>query len=118
MSHPPKRHPLGRKTLCFLCCLLAAPLATRLIPGISADSIYTALIAGAALGVAYLLIRPILRLLTLPIGCLTLGLFGWVIDTALILALPFVRAGFEVSGVIPAFLVALLVNVLCMIVDH
>ena len=110
-----KKPQFSRNTLTFLCCLLAMPTATYLIPGIAADTIETAILAGAVLGGCYLLVRPILRVLTLPIGCLTLGLTNLLIDVALIEALPKVFPGFTVSGFQAALLSALLVNGVCMI---
>jgi len=108
---------MGRRTLTFLCCLIVIPVCTQLglIPGLATDSIQTALLAGALLGLGYLLARPLLRLLTLPIGCVTLGLFTFVIDAALVLALSNVLSGFTVDGFLPALLTALLVDVLCLI---
>ncbi len=106
---------MNRKGIGFLCCLLAMPLCAQMLPGIQAQPMSAAVLAGAALGVVYLIIRPILRLLTLPIGCLTLGLFYFVIDCALILALDAWVPGFSVEGLEWAALAALLVDGMCLI---
>lgn len=103
------------KWLGFLSCLLSIPLCARLLDGISADSMRDALLAGTVLGLAYLLVRPLLRLLTFPIGCLTLGLSGFLIDCGLILCLARYVPGFHVAGPEWAALAALLVNVLCLV---
>lgn len=112
-----KKPKMGRRTLTFCCCMLAIPTCTELglIPGLHADSMQTAMLAGALLGLCYLLIRPIMRLLTMPIGCLTLGLFTFIIDAALIMALPYVIPGFVLDGFSAALLAALLVDGLCML---
>ncbi len=110
-----RRPTMGRRTLGFLCCVLAMPTCTQLLPGIRADKLETALLAGVLLGFVYLLLRPALRILTLPIGCLTMGLFNFVLDAALILLLPQVFPGFQVDGFAPALLAALLVDGLCMV---
>ena len=58
-----------------------------------------------------MILRPILRLITLPLGCLTFGLSGTVIDVALIyLSGSFVR-GFEVPSLLYALLSAVMINV-------
>ena len=104
----------------FLCCLLAVPTVLTLMDGegfeLTRESLLAlrpALIVGAALGVLHVLLRPILRLITAPLGCLTFGLFGMVIDVGLIyLAARFVE-GFEVPGLLYAVLTALVINVIC-----
>ena len=106
---------LSRRALTFWCCVLAVPTLTRLTDGIRCDSLYLAFAAGAALGVVYLLVRPILRILTLPIGCLTLGLFGYGIDAALIYALGEYLPGFHVASLESALLAAVFLSAVQMI---
>jgi len=100
---------LSRTSVTFWCCVLAVPTLTKLTDGIKCDSLYLALIAGAALGVVYLLIRPVLRILTLPIGCLTLGLFGFVLDAGLIYLMGQYLPGFHVASFEWALLAALFI---------
>ncbi|MEG0146211.1 MAG: phage holin family protein [Clostridia bacterium] len=104
-----------RKGLAFLSCLVTVPLSVKMLDGVTATPLRAAVLAGALLGVAYLLIRPVLRLLTFPVGCLTLGLSGFLIDCALIMALPRFVPGFAVAGFEWAALCALLVNGVCLI---
>lgn len=111
-----KKPRMGRRTLTFLCCVLAVPTCVKLFhPFMRSNSLQTSLLAGALLGAAYLLVRPILKLLTLPIGCLTLGLFSFFIDATLIMALPYVFPGFVVESYLWALLAALLVDGVCLI---
>lgn len=112
-----------RGVVCFWACVVAAPLCgylatvpafARVFGGIHAYSMWHAVITGVVLGLAYMLIRPILRILTLPIGCLTLGLFGIVIDTVLVLAISSIRVmGFSVTSPFSALVVALVCNAMC-----
>ncbi len=107
----------SRSWLVFVCCLLALPTSVYLLEGgISAVSPQHALLAGALLGVAHVVLRPVLRLISLPLGCLTLGLFGFVIDVALIYGCDYLVEGFEVLSFPYAMIVALFVNVMCLIV--
>lgn len=106
----------GRTFITFLCCVLAMPTCTYILPGISAAEPVQAVTAGVLLGVAYLVLRPVMRLVTLPLGCLTFGLFNLVIDVGLIyLSASFIE-GFTVAGFLPALLAAILVNAICAVV--
>ena len=62
----------------------------------------TALIAALVLGLINTLIRPILVLLTLPVTVLTLGLFIFIINGLLFLAVANLVGGFHVAGFWPA----------------
>lgn len=101
MSHP---------SVTFWCCVLAVPTLTKLTDGIKCDSLYLAVLAGAALGVVYLVLRPVLRILTLPIGCLTLGLFGFALDAGLIYLMGQYLPGFHVASLEWALLAALFIS--------
>jgi len=57
------------------------------------------LVTVAALGIANAVLRPLLRLLTLPLTCLTLGLFSFVLNAALFwLSCQIVPDKFHVAG--------------------
>ena len=111
--------------LVFLCCVLAVPTCGVLVGDLVLPGPWTEatlsllrpwLTVGVLLGAAHLLVRPILRLLSAPIGCLTLGLFGLVIDVALIYVCAHFVEGFAVSGLLYAVLTAILINTICAIV--
>ena len=103
--------------LIFLCCVLAVPTVGVLMglvpPDVKLEAAKPALLVGALLGVAHLVLRPVLRLLSAPLGCLTLGLFGLVIDVGLIYACGHMVKGFTVPGPLYAVLTAMLINVIC-----
>jgi len=80
--------------------LLALPY---LLPSVQVDSIYTALVAAALLGLVNTLIRPLLVLLTLPATVLTLGLFIFVINGLLFWFVASFVKGFSVEGFWSAF---------------
>jgi putative membrane protein len=69
-----------------------------LVPAVQISSFGSALIAALVLGLVNTLIRPILVLLTLPVTILTLGLFVFVINGALFLAVANILEGFQVAG--------------------
>jgi putative membrane protein len=69
-----------------------------LIPSVQVAGFGSALIAALFLGLVNTMIRPVLVLLTLPVSILTLGLFIFVINGLLFLAVGSILRGFEVYG--------------------
>ena len=112
-----KKQPGSRWLLIFLCCMLAVPTVGVLMglvpPDVTPQALRPALLVGALLGACHLLLRPVLRVLFAPVGCLTLGLFGLVIDIALIYFSASFVEGFHVPGFPYALLTALLINAIC-----
>ena len=111
-----KKHG-SRWSIIFLCCLLAVP-TVGVIMGLyganpSLEQLKPALLVGAVLGVLHILLRPALRLISAPLGCLTLGLFGMVIDVGLLYASASLVEGFEIPGPLYAVLTAVTVNIIC-----
>ena len=107
----------NRPLLILLTCTLAVPTVAELMGVYPADAslqaLRPALAVGVALGAAHLLLRPVLRVLFAPVGCLTLGLFGLVIDVGLIYAAAALVEGFAVPGISYALVCALLINAIC-----
>lgn len=87
---------------------LAILVVATLVPGFSVNSFTTALIVALFLGILNALIKPILIILTLPINILTLGLFTFIINAALIWMVAQIVKGFTLSGFAPALIAALL----------
>ena len=75
-------------------------------------SVYMSVFLGMVLGVFFLLVRPVVKLLTLPVGCLTLGLFSIVIDTAAIFIMSQYIPGFKLDGPEWALAIAAILTVL------
>jgi putative membrane protein len=83
-----------------------------LIPSVSVDSFYTALVTALLLAVVNTIIRPLLVLVTLPINILTLGLFTFVINALLFWFVASFVQGFHVAGFWSAFWGALAYSVI------
>lgn len=69
------------------------------------------ILTGLALGVVNAIVKPILVMVSLPITCLTLGLFIFVINALMLLlvsAIPFL--GFVVNGFIVALAASILIS--------
>ena len=69
-----------------------------------------AVIVAFVLGVVNFFIRPILTILTLPITILTLGLFLFVINGAMILIVDGLLDGFSVAGLSWAILLSVILG--------
>jgi putative membrane protein len=78
-----------------------------LVPDIHVSGLSIALVAAVVIGLANMLIKPILLILTLPVTIITLGLFIFVINGILFWATGHFLQGFEVktlmAGIIGAF---------------
>ena len=111
-----------RRTLVFLTCLLAVPTVSHLIYGApdmsDIEMMKPYLMVGAVLGVLHLTVRPLLRLISAPLGCLTLGLSGTAIDVALIYLSARVMADFPAPEFLYAILTALLINAISAVVHR
>lgn len=83
-------------------------LVSLAIPGIHVASVWSALIAALVLGILNVLIKPILKLLTLPITILTLGLFSFVINGLMLWLTSTIVQGFAVASFSDAVLGAIL----------
>jgi putative membrane protein len=87
---------------------LTLMLIAYYLPGFRVSSFYAALIAALVLGLLNAIIRPIITILTLPVTILTLGLFTFVVNAAMIWITSTIVKGFEVQGFWPAFWGALI----------
>lgn len=68
------------------------------------------LIAGAVLWLVNLIVRPLLVLITIPVNIMTLGLFGLVINTWMVMLVAKIVDDFSIGGFWTSFGLALLVS--------
>ncbi|MBX4215443.1 phage holin family protein [Candidatus Parcubacteria bacterium] len=87
--------------------LFAAPY---LIPGIAIANFYTALVASFVLGLLNITVRPVLKLLALPLNLITFGLFTLVINAGIFWFLSTIVKGLDIDGFMAAFLGSLFVS--------
>ncbi len=87
-------------------------LAAYYLPGVTVDSLWTALVVAIVLGIVNILIRPIFVLITLPLTILTLGLFSFIINAIMIWLVAALVPGFALSGFFAALLLALVLAIL------
>ncbi|MDE1874872.1 MAG: phage holin family protein [Patescibacteria group bacterium] len=83
----------------------------HIVSGIVVSGFYPALIAAVIFAILNLTIKPILKLITLPINILTLGLFGLVINSLLLWFVATFVNGFTIASFSAAFLGALIIAI-------
>ena len=86
-------------------------LAARIVPGVEIAATNTLLLAAVLLGVVNAVVRPVVVLLTLPITVLTLGLFLWVVNAAMLGIVAWLLSGFQIAGLFSALLASAIVSI-------
>jgi len=89
---------------------LAVLVIAKILPGVQVDDYGTAIWVAVVIGLLFMILKPILVILTLPVTILTLGLFLFVINAALILMADSWVDGFGVSGFWTAMLFSILLS--------
>lgn len=92
---------------------LAIYITAQVLPEVQLDGVQAALIVALVLGLINTIIKPILVFLTLPISIITLGLFTFIINAAMILLASYLVTGFTV----PTFFSALVFSIILSIVS-
>jgi putative membrane protein len=84
-------------------------VATQWVPGVHIDTTATLVIAAILLGVVNAIVKPVAFVLTLPITLLTLGLFLFVLNAAMVALVAWMLPGFHLDGFKAALLTAIVV---------
>lgn len=85
-------------------------IAVRYIPLVELEgTMLTLVYAGILLGLINAVIKPILKLITLPLRLLTLGLFGLVINIFMVWVVDIVFVELIITGLMPLFWTTLVV---------
>jgi putative membrane protein len=106
-----------RLIVVWLVNTLALLAVAYLMTSVTVQSFGAALIGALVLGLANAVVRPILVLLTLPVTVLTLGLFIFVINGVVFLGATKLVPGFDVAGLWPAILAAILYSIISFILS-
>jgi putative membrane protein len=91
---------------------LAVLASSYAVPGIEVSSVVTALIVAAVLAFINLIVKPIVKILTLPLNILTLGLFSLILNGLFFWFVASLIAGFSVATFKAALIGALIVSIL------
>ncbi len=100
---------ISRIVVLWLAIVARLWLASRAIPGVRFSS-PLALWGGAlVLGVLDVTAGPVLLIATFPFTVITLGLFVFVVNAAVVMLAAKLVPGFDLDGVLPAFYTGLIV---------
>lgn len=107
-----RRRPLLYLVTNWFISALSLVIVAHLISGFVVRSFGTALLASLVIGFINATIGVVLKILTLPLTVLTLGLFLFVVNALMLLLASAIVPGFRIEGFLPAFLGAIIVAVL------
>jgi putative membrane protein len=99
-----------RLLLNWVLSALAVWIVSHVVPGISVSGPMAALIAALAIGFINATVGALLKILTFPLTLLTLGLFWFVINAAMLKLASVLVPGFEVHGFFAAFVGAVVLS--------
>jgi putative membrane protein len=92
-------------------------LIARFVPGFQIHSLGSALLAVVIIGIVNATLGLLLKIITLPLSAITHGLFVFVVDAFVIRLSSALVPGFAVTGFEPAFIAALILAVIQMLLD-
>lgn len=101
----------------FLGSALALLITANVVTGVTILDFKALIVATIIVGLINTFIRPILRLLSLPITLVTFGLFAIVINAITFSIAAFFAPGFEIDGLIPALMGAIVLSIVSTIID-
>lgn len=101
-----------RLILRILLSALAVVILSKVLPHVSVDNYFTAIVVAIVLSLLNFLVKPILVILTLPVTIVTFGLFLLIINAVIILLADSLIDGFIVDGIGWALLFSLLLSFL------
>lgn len=89
---------------------LAALYTVAYLELVKIENLKSAILAILILGLFNTFLRPILKILTLPLNILSFGLFSFIINAFLLLLTAYFVEGFEISGIRDALIASLLLS--------
>lgn len=95
----------------FLGCVLTVPLAAYLLPGVSVTSFGAAVLAGVVLGICWMVLRPVLKVLSFPVNFLTLGIFGFIVDGIVVSLAAWLSPGLSINNFWWGLLIVILLGI-------
>jgi putative membrane protein len=103
----------------YLGTVAAILLTVYVVPGIIITGGWlTVFLAALVWSVLVIVIKPVLKIITLPITVLTFGLFALVLNAFLFYVITWVVPGFAVSGFLAALIGALVLSILTSLIYH
>ncbi len=95
----------------FVAVVVTILILPYVVPGISVELVSDAVVVGIVLGFLNIFIKPIMRLASFPLRCLTLGLFAFIINGVLLWIAAELVEGFTVAGLPEAIIGAIIISI-------
>jgi putative membrane protein len=105
-----------RLLLHWILSAIALLIVSYIVPGFHVHGLAPALIAAVVIGLLNATVGLFLKIITFPLTILTLGLFLLVVNGLMILVASAIVPGFHVNGLGPAFLGAIVLALLGMVI--
>lgn len=86
-------------------------VATKIVPGVFVEDTDALIVAALVIGLINAVVRPILAFITFPITVLTLGLFYFVLNGAMLYLAAEILPGFALEGMVTAVVAAIVMSV-------
>jgi putative membrane protein len=108
------RPPLSvRLAISWLTNAIVLGITAALLSGVTVSSAGSLLLAAAVFGVLNTILKPLLRLITLPLAVLTLGIAWFFVSLLMLVITKGIVSGFEINGfwtLVEATVIVWLVN--------
>lgn len=101
----------------FLANAAALWVTTYFVPGVTVTDTTTLFLAAISIGLVNTFIRPILRLISLPVTLVTFGIFALIVNAVAFLIAAWFVPGFEIDGFMTAIIGALVMSIASMIIN-
>lgn len=101
----------------LLLTAVAVYLSAYLTPGVDVKNFWSAIVVAIVLILLNIFIKPILQFISIPVTILTLGLFLFVINAAVILLASYLVGSFQVAGFWSAMLYSIIFSIISWILE-
>lgn len=101
----------------FLANAAALWVTTYFVPGVTVSDTTTLFLAAISIGIVNTFIRPILRLVSLPITLVTFGIFALIVNAIAFLIAAWFVPGFEIDGFMTAIIGALVMSIASTVIN-
>ncbi len=95
----------------WIVLVIAILIAAYLVPGVHV-TLVGAIVLAVVLGLINVFIKPVIKILTLPINILTLGISWLIINALIIMLLGVLVPGFGVTGFWAAFFFSIILSLI------
>lgn len=90
--------------------IIALLVVSYIVPGFIIKDLKTAVIAAVVIGLINTFVKPILKLITLPLTILTLGIFSIILNVLMLMLAASLTPGFHIDGFITALIASIVLS--------